>query len=87
MFREFNGESCAFDHTLRGHIYLVKDHEIVEYCSTGPMYDDEGVSYLGFQRSRAEYDIRKADYIICAPSNAASDSKVLVKAVINPFKR
>ncbi len=86
MFRDYNGESCAFDHTLRGHIYLIKNGEIVEYCSTGPMYDEEGLDYLGFQRSRAEYDISKADYIICVPSNAKSDAEVLIKAVVNPFK-
>lgn len=86
MFRPYNGESCAFDHTLRGHIYLIKDGEIVEYCSTGPMYDDEGNNYLGFQRSRAEYDISKADYIIAVPTAADTDNRI-IKAVINPFKQ
>lgn len=86
MFRPYNGESCAFDHTLRGHIYLVKDGELVEYCNSVPQYDSDG-KYLYYQRSRAEYDISKADYIICVPSNAASDSDVLIKAIVNPFKK
>lgn len=87
MFREYNGESCAFDHTLRGFIYLVKDFEVVEYCSTGPMYDNDGINYLGYQRSRAEFDISKADYIICVPSDAKSEENDLIKVVVNPFKQ
>ena len=85
MFRSFNGESCAFDTTLKGFIYLVKDGVIVDYCQTGPMYDDEGINYLGYQRSRAEYDITKADYIMSVPTQAADDSQ-LIKMVVNPFK-
>lgn len=86
MFREFNGESCAFDHTLRGHIYLVKDGEIVEYCNIVPQYDSAG-NYLYYHRSRAEYDISKVDYIICVPSNAKSDENVIIKAIVNPFRQ
>lgn len=86
MFRPYNGESCAFDHTLRGYIYLVKDSQIVEYCNTTPMFD-EASKYLGFQRSGADYDIRKADYIICVPSDAKSEANDLIKAVVNPFKQ
>lgn len=85
MFREFNGASCAFDHTLRGHIYLIKDGEIVEYCNSVPQYDSEG-NYLYYQRSRAEYDISKADYIIAVPTNAETDNRI-IKAVVNPFKK
>jgi hypothetical protein len=86
MYREYNGESCAFDHTLRGHIYLIKDGEIVEYCNSVPQYDSDG-NYLYYQRSRAEYDISKADYIICVPSDAKSDAAVIIKVVVNPFKQ
>ena len=86
MFRAYNGESCAFDHTLRGHIYLIKDGEIVNYCTTTPKFDSDG-NYLYFQRSRAEYDIGKADYIICVPSEAKSEENDLIKVIVNPFKQ
>jgi len=86
LYRAWDGEGCAFDHTLRGHIYLVKDDTIVDYCTTTPKYDSEG-NYLYYQRSISHYDISKPDYIICVPSNAASDKNVKIKAVVNPYKQ
>jgi hypothetical protein len=49
-------------------------------------FDAEG-NYLYFQRSRAEYDISIADYIICVPSDAKSEVNDHIKAVVNPFKK
>ncbi len=86
MFRGWDGEGCAFDHTLRGHIYLIKDGEIADYCMTTPKYDNEG-NYLYYQRSISHYDISKADYILCVPSDAKSEVSDHIKAVVNPFKQ
>jgi len=85
MYRSWDGEGCAFDHTLRGHIYLIKDREIVAYCNTTPKFDSEG-NYLYYQRSIVHYDISKADYIIAVPTNEETDTRI-IKAVINPFKQ
>ncbi|HYE67240.1 MAG TPA: S-layer homology domain-containing protein [Anaerovoracaceae bacterium] len=84
MYRAWDGDGCAFDHTLRGHIYLIKDSEIIAYCNTTPKYDSEG-NYLYYQRSIAHYDISKADYIIAVPTDAETDNR-LIKAIMNPFK-
>ncbi len=87
LYRAWDGEDCSFDHTLLGHIYLVNDGEIMDYCNTTPKYDSEG-NYLHYQRSIAEDDISKADYIICVPSEEHyTDTGVLIKAVVNPFKQ
>lgn len=85
IFREYDGESGSFDHTLFGFIYLVKDGEIVEYCNTTPKYDSEG-NYLNYQRSITHYDIRQTDYILCVPSDAKTDDRNII-AVVNPFKK
>lgn len=88
LYKGWNGSLGAFDHILRGHIYLIKDGKILEYCDTSPMYDDEGLNYLGYQRSAFHFDISKADYIICVPSEKHhQDTGELIKAVINPFKK
>ncbi|MBR0599201.1 S-layer homology domain-containing protein [Sinanaerobacter chloroacetimidivorans] len=86
MNRLFNGESCSFVHTLRGHIYLVKDGLIVNSCNTSPRFDGDG-NYLNYQGSRAEYDISKVDYIIAVPTSAKSDKDEIIKVVANPFKK
>jgi hypothetical protein len=86
MFRSFDGEDGSFNNTLGGFIYLVKDGEIVDRCQTGPMYDDEGINYLGYQRSIFKYDITKVDYIMAVPTNANDDADLLIKVVVNPFK-
>lgn len=86
LYRAWDGEDCSFDHTLLGHIYLIKDGEIMDYCNTTPKYDSEG-NYLHYQRSIAEFDISKADYIICVPSSAKSEENNIIKAAVNPFKQ
>jgi len=86
LYKTWDGDGCAFDHTLRGFIYLIKNGEVVAYCNTTPKYDSEG-NYLYYQRSIAHYDISKIDYIICVPSEAKSEENDLIKAVINPFKQ
>jgi hypothetical protein len=87
IFREFDGEDCSFDHSLKGFIFLVKDKEIVAYCETTPKYDDGG-NYLGYQRSFGiPYNIREVDYIISVPTNDRDDAAQLIKAVLNPFNK
>lgn len=86
LYREWDGDGCAFDHTLRGFIYLIKNAEIVAYCNTTPKFDSNG-NYLYYQRSIAHYDISKADYIICVPSEAKSEENDFIKVVVNPFKQ
>ncbi len=85
MYKQWDGSLGAFDHTLRGHIYLIKDGEILEYCNTTPKYDSDG-NYLYYQRSAFHCDISEADYIICVPSDAKVEKNDLIKAVLNPFK-
>lgn len=87
MYRGWDGVDCSFDHTMLGHIYLIKNGEIMDYCNTTPKYDSEG-NYLHFQRSIADYDISRADYVICVPSkDHYRDTGILIKAVVNPFKQ
>lgn len=87
MFKGWNGSSCSFDHTLVGHIYLIKDGKIVDYSNTGPRYDSEG-NYLYYQRSIAHYDVKDVDYIISVPSEKHNqDTGELIKVVVNPFKK
>lgn len=87
LFKAWDGNGCAFDHTLLGFIYLVKNKEIVDYCNTTPKFDVEG-NYLHYQRSISHYDISKVDYIISVPSTEHfNDTGVLIKAVNNPFKQ
>lgn len=86
MYKEWDGSLGAFDHKLKGYIYLVKGGEILEYCNTTPKFGSEG-NYLGYQRSAFHCDIRKADYIICVPSDAKSEVNDHIKAVVNPFKQ
>lgn len=86
LFRAWDGSLGAFDHTLTGFIYLVKDGEILEYLNTLPKYDENG-NYLYYQRSAFHCDISTADYIISVPStDHFNDAGVLIKVVINPFK-
>lgn len=82
----FNGKSCAFDSTLGGLVYLVKDKEIVDSGITQPMVDESG-NELGFDRSIMHYDIAKADYIISIPTTASTEDGQLIKIVQNPFKK
>jgi hypothetical protein len=84
MYRAWDGSLGAFDHRLRGHMYLVKDGEILEYCDTTPKYDSNG-DYLGYQRTAFHCDISKADYILAVPTAAETDDRI-IKAVINPFE-
>ncbi|MDD2217387.1 MAG: S-layer homology domain-containing protein [Eubacteriales bacterium] len=85
MHYQFDGEIGAFNHELRGLIYLVKDGVIIDHCQTLPRYDEDG-NYLYFQGSIFHSDITKADYIISVPTASASKDK-LVQVVVNPFKR
>ncbi len=85
LYKAWDGSLGAFDHTLRGHIYLIKDGEIFEYCDTTPKYDSNG-NYLGFQRTAFHFDISKADYILAVPTAAETDNRI-IKAVVNPFKQ
>lgn len=86
LYKAWNGSGCAFDHTLRGHIYLVKDGLIVDSCNTTPKFDSEG-NYLYYQRSIAHFDVSKADYIISVPTSAKSDEDEIIKVIVNPFKK
>lgn len=85
IYKVWDGNGCAFDHSLRGFIYIVKDGVIVDFCNTTPKYDSDG-NYLSYQRSISHYDISEADYIISVPTIAESDAEVLIKAIVNPFK-
>lgn len=87
MYKEWDGSLGAFDHTLSGFIYLVKDGEILEYCNTLPKYGENG-DYLNYQRSAFHFDISTADYIISVPTKEHfNEVGVQIKAVINPFKQ
>lgn len=85
LYKSWDGDGCAFDHTLRGHIYLILNGEVVEYCNTTPKFDSEG-NYLNYQRSISHYDVSKADYIIAVPTDAETDNRI-IKAVVNPFRQ
>lgn len=86
--KAFGGETqtCSFDSTLGGLIYIVKDREIVDKGMTQPMVDENG-NELGFDRSIMHYDIAKADYIISIPTTAHSEDDQIIKIVQNPFKK
>lgn len=85
LYKSWDGSLGAFDHKLRGHIYLVKEGEILEYCDTTPKYSSDG-DYLGFQRTAFHCDISEADYILAVPTAAETDNRI-IKAVVNPFKQ
>lgn len=85
LYRAWDGSLGAFDHTMKGFIYLIKKGEIIEYCATTPMFNLNN-EYLGFQRSAFHCDISTIDYIICVPSNAKSEGEDRIIAVVNPFK-
>ena len=85
LYKKVNDSLCAFDSTLRGLIYLVKDGEIVDNGITQPVVDGNG-NELGFDRSIMHYDISKADYIISIPVISESEDQI-IKVVQNPFKK
>ncbi len=85
--KAFGGETqtCSFDSTLKGLIYLVKDGEIVDIGITFPMVDENG-NELGFDRSIMHYDVSKADYIISIPVTSEPEDQI-IKIVQNPLKK
>lgn len=82
----WDGEDCSFDHTILGHIFLVKDGIIIEKCKTTPKFDSEG-DYLGYQRSIAGVDIREIDYIlgVFTPEQNKREAR-LMQVICNPFR-
>lgn len=86
LYGTWDGEDCAFDHTIFGHIFLVKDGLIVGKCKTTPKFDSEG-DYLGYQRSIAEVDIGEIDYILGVPPTSQREREgTLMKLIDNPYK-
>lgn len=81
-----DGRISAFNHTLSGFIYLVKDKEIIAYCATTPRYDSAGNflnSFSSMLDMDSSVDVKTADYILVTHPEG---STALTMLIPNPFQ-